>query len=133
MESERHYYDPRYLPVHHRVQETSAWFVLSVPAVAEGVHCGTEALGLIEAYDSHRGHLDHGQQLHMSQVGDNEGQAPWEEQQPEQLPLAEQDPSDARGPQQRRPRRSRTRFKQREVKELESVFQYSPYPDVFAR
>lgn len=133
MEEKRHHFDLRYLLLQYGMEEISAWLIVNATSVPHSSHCIKEALDIVVAYNNHRGHLDHGQRVHMSQGGDDDGQAPLDEQQPEQLLLAEKDSSEASGLQPTRPRRSRICFKPWEVRELESLFQFTQYPDVFAR
>ncbi|KAM6143298.1 rhox homeobox family member 1-like [Erethizon dorsatum] len=140
MEEERYDHSPRSFALEFWELEASAGPAPGVPTAAEGGHFSEGAPGP-GGDDSPQGHLedekDHNPTLevHVSQGGDTDHHAGRGDQEPEQLPPAKQDPSDARGRQRGRPRERRIQFSfmQWQVQDLESVFQHTQYPDVFAR
>lgn len=119
--------------------EASAGLVPGVLGGAEGAYFSGRAPGLVDACPE--GHLDycvsgdngHNQEAHMSQGRNTDCNADLSDQEPEQLSPAKQDPADTQGQRRGRPKRLRNGFALWQVQELETVFQYTQYPDVFAR
>ncbi|KFO19715.1 hypothetical protein H920_18913 [Fukomys damarensis] len=108
-----------------------------LPSAAPGGSMGEGALGLLGPDTSPEGHLDHAanscppREVIMSQRGDADRPADEAHQEPQQLPLTQQDPSGASG--RRGSLEPQVRFQPWQVEKLESVFRETQYPTVTTR
>ncbi|EHB07877.1 PDZ and LIM domain protein 5 [Heterocephalus glaber] len=136
-ETECYYYDPRHFSEEYWMQKTTAWPALGFPAATQHGCFGEGALGLMGAYRCNEGPLEHAASYHPAQVvnvsqrGDADLPTDQGDLEPlQQVPLAQQDPSDARDRRGGRGRGPRIRFRKWQVQTLESVFQDTQYPDM---